>query len=568
VTWIAAHLAPLMFAGLVLLLFTGVPVTFALMACGLVFALAGIALGVMPPALMGALSLRVFGIVSSELLLAIPFFTFMGLVLQRSGMAEDLLETVGQVFGPVHGGLALAVVAAGALLGATTGVVAASVISMGLVSLPVMLRNGYNPRIACGVIASSGTLALVVPPSLVLIVVAEQLGVSVGDMYAAALVPAALLTGLYALLVGVLAAWQPEWMPPVPPQRQTLAQADGSAGYRSLLVLVTASALAGWLLVQAYPALLRASGRGSTPPADEVFMAGFGGAVLAAYLLSLLDAGLRLHRLSALARRVAFVLLPPLMLIVLVLGTVYLGVATPTEAGALGAVGAVVLAVARGRLTHRRAAQALLETGKLSCMVMFVLIGATFFSHAFQALGGRPWVEQLFAELPGGATGFLVVVTALVFVLGLFLDFFEIAFVLLPLLAPVAQGLGIDLVWFGILVGVNLQASFMTPPFGFSLLFLRGAAPRPATVDTETGSTLPGISTNDIYLGALPFAGVQLLVLGLLIAWPALVLREPTAAPLDAAAIERELEIALPPPPQQQQPDAEQMLTESLRGTR
>ena len=240
----------------------------------------------------------------------------------------------------------------------------------------------------------------------------------------------------------MLAAWRPEWLPPLPAQRRTLAQADGSAGYRSLLVLVMASAVAGVLLVDSYPAMLQATGREFAPPADEVFMVGFGGAVLAAFVLSLLDAGLRLHWLSPLARRVAFVLLPPLMLIFLVLGTVYLGVATPTEAGALGAVGAVVLALARRRLTRRNAAQALLETSKLSCMVMFVLIGATFFSHSFQALEGRLWVEQLFADLPGGATGFLVFVTALIFVLGLFLDFFEIAFVLLPLLAPVAHEAG------------------------------------------------------------------------------------------------------------------------------
>ncbi|MCW5657622.1 MAG: TRAP transporter large permease subunit [Burkholderiaceae bacterium] len=566
-TWIAAHLAPLMFAGLVVLLLTGVPVVFALMTCGVAFALAGMALDVMPPALLGALSLRVFSIVSSELLLAIPFFTFMGLVLQRSGMAEDLLETVGQVFGAIHGGLALAVVAVGALLGATTGVVAASVISMGLISLPVMLRTGYNPRIACGVIVSSGTLALVVPPSLVLIVVAEQLGTSVGDMYRAALVPAALLTGLYALLVAMLAVWHPEWLPSSPARRRTLARADGSAGYLSLLVLTIAGAVGGALLVEGYPTLLQAAGREFAPPADEVFMVGFGGAVLSAYLLSLVDAGLRLHWLSPLSRRVAFVLLPPLLLIFLVLGTVYLGVATPTEAGALGAIGAVLLALARRRLTRRNAAQALLETSKLSCMVMFVLIGATFFSHSFQALEGRLWVEQLFAQLPGGATGFLIVVTALIFVLGLFLDFFEIAFVLLPLLAPVAHNLGIDLVWFGLLVGVNLQASFMTPPFGSSLFFLRGVAPRSKTTEPDSGATMPGISTNDIYIGALPFVAVQVLVLGLLIAWPALVLRETPATPLDAAAIERALEIPRPAVPQQQI-DPVQMLLDSLVKTR
>jgi tripartite ATP-independent transporter DctM subunit len=325
--------------------------------------------------------------------------------------------------------------------------------------------------------------------------------------------------------------------------------------------------VAGVLLVAGYPAMLHAIGREFAPPADEVFMVGFGGAVFSAFVLSLVDAGLRLHWLSPLARRVAFVLLPPLMLIFLVLGTVYLGIATPSESGALGAVGAVLLAVARRRLSRRDAALALLETSKLSSMVMFVLIGATFFSLTFQSLDGRLWVERLFADLPGGATGFLIVVTALIFVLGLFLDFFEIAFVLLPLLAPVAYKLGIDLVWFGILVGVNLQASFITPPFGFSLLFLRGAAPHSDVIDPDSGKTVPGISTNDIYIGVLPFVGVQLLVLGLLIAWPALVLRETPAVPLDAAAIERVLEQGAPPP-QEQQPDPVQLLMESLRGSR
>ena len=287
-TWIAAHLAPLMFAGLVLLLLTGVPVVFALFTCGVAFALAGIALDVMPQALLGAWSLRVFGIVSSELLLAIPFFTFMGLVLQRSGMAEDLLETAAQICGPMHGGLALAVVLVGALLGATTGVVAASVVSMGLISLPVMLRNGYNPRIACGVIVSSGTLALVVPPSLVLIVVAEQLGTSVGAMYAAVLVPAALLIGLYALLVAAVAVWRPGWVPPLPAQQRALVQTDGNAGYRSLLLLVALGAGTGAIVVNRYPSLLRATGREFAPPADEVVMVGFGAAVLTTFVLSLL----------------------------------------------------------------------------------------------------------------------------------------------------------------------------------------------------------------------------------------------------------------------------------------
>ena len=528
-TWLAANLAPLMFAGLVLFLFTGVPVAFALVACGLSFAVLGIWLGVFPPELLGALPLRVFGIVSSELLLAIPFFTFMGLVLQRSGMAEDLLETIGQVFGPVRGGLSLAVVFVGALLGATTGVVAASVISMGLISLPVMLRNGYNPGIACGVIAASGTLALVVPPSLVLIVVAVLLGTSVGDLYAGALVPAALVIGLYAMLVMALAVFRPDWMPALPRDSRNFTEPGGGSGYQSLFVLFALSAGVGWLLLRGYPALLLSIGRDFPPPADEVVIMGLAGGVLSAFVLALADAGLRLHWLSALARRVAFVLLPPLLLIFLVLGTIFLGVATPTEGGAMGAVGAVALAAARGRLTLRDAAQALLATTKLSTLVMFVLIGSTVFSLTFTGMDGNVWVERLFADLPGGATGFLIFVTALVFVLGFFLDFFEIAFILLPLLAPIAQKLGIDMIWFGVLVGVNLQTSFMTPPFGFSLFFLRGVAPQ-------------RISTGDIYIGVLPFVLVQVLVMALIIAFPALVVHEGDRAnKMDAETIERAL---------------------------
>jgi TRAP-type mannitol/chloroaromatic compound transport system permease large subunit len=565
VSWLAANLAPLMFGGLALFLFTGVPVAFALMACGLTFALIGIAAGVLPPQLMGALPLRVFGIVSSELLLAIPFFTFMGMVLQRSGMAEDLLETIGQVFGPVRGGLALAVVFVGALLGATTGVVAASVISMGLISLPVMLRHGYNPRIASGVIVASGTLALVVPPSLVLIVVADQLGTSVGDMYAGALLPAALVVGLYAALVGVLALCKPQWMPALPPASRTFREANGSSGYRSLLVLFVISALAAWALLRGYPAFLRWMGREFAPPADEVLMVGLAGGVLCAFLLALLDAALRLHCLSGLTRKVAFVLIPPLILIFLVLGTIFLGVATPTEGGALGAVGAVVLAASRRRPTWREGARALLDATKLSTLVMFVLIGSTVFSLVFQGADGSLWVERLFVDLPGGATGFLLVVTLLIFVLGFFLDFFEIAFILLPLLAPVAHKLGIDVVWFGVLVGINLQTSFMTPPFGFSLFFLRGVAPQQDYADPRTGRLMRHVPTSDIYLGVLPFVAVQVLVMLLIIVFPSLVQRADARVRMDAPAVERALRRMAPPAPALPASDPVQLLLDSLR---
>jgi TRAP-type mannitol/chloroaromatic compound transport system permease large subunit len=563
------HLPPLMFAALAVFLMTGVPVAFALAACGLSFGLLGIELGVLPPQLLQALPLRLFGIVANETLLAIPFFTFMGLVLQRSGMAEDLLQTVGEVFGPLRGGLAVAVVLVGALLAATTGVVAASVISMGLISLPIMLRYGYRRSIASGVIVASGSLAQAVPPSLVLIVMADQLGRSVGDMYRGALLPAAMLIGGYLALVALLALARPKWMPALPAEARGQVEADGGSGHRSLALLAVLGAAGGWAMLQGYPWLLQSIGRTLPPPPDEVVMVALAAGVLSTFLLALADRVLRLGLLSSLAQRVAFVLVPPLILIFLVLGTIFMGVATPTEGGALGASGALVLAALRRRLAWREAAAALLATTKLSCFVMFVLIGATVFSLVFQAVDGSVWVEQLFDRLPGGALGFLIFVTVLIFLLGFFLDFFEIAFILLPLLAPVATKLGIDLIWFGVLIGINLQTSFITPPFGFSLFYLRSVAPSEARVDAE-GRTIPGVSTGEIYRGALPFVGVQLVVMALVIAFPALVLGDaPTAAAMDGAAIESQLrDMGRPAPGAESSPDPMQMLLDSLEGER
>ena len=522
--WLAAHLAPLMFVALVLVLASGVPVVFGLAACGLLFAAAGIHFEVMPAALMQALPLRLLAIMTNDMLLAIPFFTLMGLVLDRCGLARDLLETVGQVFGAVRGGLAFAVVLVGALLGATTGIIAASVISMGLFSLPLMQRHGYHPRVACGVIAASGSLTQIVPPSLVLIVLADQLNRGVGEMYAAALVPAALIIGGYLLVVAGMAWWLPAALPALPPASRAAHEADGSSGHRSLAALAGVSALASAAFMPIYPALMFALGRTHVaPPADETVIVALAAAVLMAYAFALADRGLRLHWLSALAQRVAFVLIPPLILIFLVLGTIYLGLATPTEGGAFGALGALLMGAARGRLRLPQFAEAALATLKLSTFVIFILIGSTVFSHTFNSLGGTAWVAQWFRELPGGATGLLVFVTLLVFVLGCFLDFFEIAFILVPLLAPVANTLGIDLVWLGVLLGVNLQTSFLTPPFGYALFFLRGVAPAHDRTDAATGQTIKGVSTNDLYLGVLPFVAVQVLVMGLLIAFPELV---------------------------------------------
>ena len=432
--WIAVWVGPLMFGGLVLVLLLGYPVAFALAAVGLAFGFVGIEAGLLRVELLQALPQRIYGIMQNETLLAIPFFTFMGLILERSAMAEDLLETIGQLFGPLRGGLAYAVIFVGALLAATTGIVAASVISMGLISLPVMMRYGYDRRLATGVIAASGTLAQIIPPSLVLIVMADQLGRPIGDLYSGALVPGLLLTGCYALYVFVMSIVHPMAAPALP------REARQSAG-RAMVVRILSS------------------------------------------------------------------LIPPLVLIFLVLGTIFLGVATPTEGGAMGACGALVLAFARGRLDTTMLRSAMDGTVRLSCFVMFILIGSTVFGLVFRGVNGDLWVEGMLTALPGGAIGFLVAVNLLVFVLAFFLDYFELAFILVPLLAPVADKLGIDLVWFGVLLAVNMQTSFMHPPFGFALFYLRSVAPK-------------SVRTSDIYLGAIPFVVIQIAMVALLIAFP------------------------------------------------
>jgi len=445
------NMAPLMFLALVVLLLMGYPVAFALAANGLLFGFIGIELGLLTPQLLQALPDRIFGIMRNDTLLAIPFFTFMGLILERSGMAEDLLDTIGQLFGPLRGGLAFAVVFVGALLAATTGVVAASVISMGLISLPIMLRYGYDRRLASGVIAASGTLAQIIPPSLVLIVLADQLGRSVGDMYEGAIVPGLVLTGLYAAYVMGVAVFRPAWAPALPLEARSL-------------------------------------------------------------------------RGLALLRRVIVSLMPPLILIFLVLGTIFIGVATPTEGGAMGASGALILALLNRRLTWSLLKQAMDTTAKLSSFVVFILIGSTVFTLVFRGVDGDLWVDHLLTSVPGGELGFLIVVNILVFFLAFFLDFFELAFIVVPLLAPVADKLGIDLIWFGVLLGVNMQTSFMHPPFGFALFFLRSVAPASEFLDKITGRRTAPVTTGQIYWGAVPFVGIQIVMICLVIAFPSMVL--------------------------------------------
>ena len=523
--FIATNFAPIMFGGLIIFLLLGFPVAFSLGACGLAFGVIGIEMGVFPSSVLAWLPQRLIGIMANDTLLAVPFFTLMGLILERSGMAEDLLDTVGQVFGPLRGGLALAVVLVGAMLAATTGVVAASVISMGLISLPIMLRNGYDRKFTSGVIAASGTLAQIIPPSLVLIIMADQLGRSVGDMYKGAFVPAFMLVGCYVVYIAGLAIFRPASVPALPPEARIYREPNGGGGYPSLLVLMVLSFLVSIVLARYMPEVHSWwLGREVTSvPTDEKVVVAMCGGAFVALVIALVNKYARLGLLSRLAERVTFVLIPPLLLIFLVLGTIFLGVATPTEGGAMGAVGAMVMALVRKRLDMKLLKQALASTTKLGSFVMFILIGATIFGLVFQAADGPVWVEHLLADLPGGPVGFLIVVNIMIFFLAFFLDYFELSFIVVPLLAPVAEKLGIDLIWFGVLLAINMQTSFLHPPFGFALFFLRSVAPDKPYVDRVTNKVMEPVTTMQIYKGAIPFLLIQLFMVGTLIAFPGIV---------------------------------------------
>lgn len=502
--FLIANLAPIMFGALVVFLLSGFPVAFSLAANGLFFGLVGIELGLLKPELLQALPNRIFGIMSNDTLLAIPFFTFMGLILERSGMAEDLLDTIGQLFGPLRGGVAYAVIFVGALLAATTGVVAASVISMGLISLPVMLRYGYDKKIASGVIAASGTLAQIIPPSLVLIVMADQLGRSVGDMYQAAFIPGLMLTGMYIGYVLIISFLKPTWVPALPPEARNLRQPNGTSGVISLFVLIAGTIAACYAIEKILLA--------SNPKlhADEGIIYAATLSITGAFLIAYINRKMKLGMLSKIAEQVVFVLVPPLALIFLVLGTIFVGIATPTEGGGMGALGALVLALMNRRLSWSLLKQAMNSTSRLSCFVMFILIGSSVFGLIFRGVNGDLWVEHLLTSLPGGTAGFLIVVNILFFGLAFFLDFFELAFILVPLVGPVAEKLGIDLIWFGVLLSVNMQTSFMHPPFGFALFYLRSVAPKE-------------VKTSDIYWGAVPFVVIQVIMVTLIIAFPKLI---------------------------------------------
>jgi len=512
---LASNLAPIMFVSLIVFLLLGYPVAFALAANGLLFFVIGVELAPSSDSinlswpLLNAMPERLWGVMSNDTLLAIPFFTFMGIVLERSGMAEDLLDTIGQLFGPIRGGLAYAVIFVGALLAATTGVVAASVIAMGLISLPIMLRYGYDRSVASGVIAASGTLAQIIPPSLVLIVLADQLGRSVGDMYAGALIPGLVLTSLYMGYILLMTFIRRDSMPALPLEARSLG-----SGVTSLLVAV-AAAMAITYAAHYYLSATQGSNA-------DILGATIGVAVI--YVVAVLDRGLKTNLMSRLAQQVIIVLIPPLALIFLVLGTIFLGIATPTEGGAMGAVGALIMAAAKGRLSLDVIRQALTSTTRLSSFVLFILIGARVFSLTFYGVNGHIWVEELLTATPGGETGFLIVVNVMVFFLAFFLDFFELAFIIVPLLAPAAESLGIDLIWFGILLGINMQTSFMHPPFGFALFYLRSVAARVPYLDKVTGKVTAPVTTGQIYWGAVPFVCIQVIMVALTIMFPQMVM--------------------------------------------
>jgi len=545
--FLSDNMAPIMFGSLVVFLLLGYPAAFSLAAIGLIYALLGIDLGLFAPDFLQALPERVYGVMNNDTLLAIPFFTFMGLVLERSGMAEDLLDTIGQLFGTVRGGLAYAVIFVGALLAATTGVVAASVISMGLISLPIMMRYGYDRRVASGVIAASGTLAQIIPPSLVLIVMADQLGRSVGDMYEGAFIPGLALAGLYAVYMFFVTILFPKATPGLPAEAVGFREPNGSRGLWSLGVLAIVSGVFGWFMMR----------NSETHGADYVVLTMFFG-IIFAFCVAVVNWGVShvtgFRFLSHMAQQTTFVMVPPLFLIFLVLGTIFIGVATPTEGGAMGASGALILGALKRRLSWDLIRQAVESTAKLSAFVVFILLGARVFSLTFYGVSGHIWVENLLTSLPGGQIGFLIFVNAFVFVLAFFLDFFELAFIVIPLLGPAAEHLGIDLIWFGVILGVNMQTSFMHPPFGFALFYLRSVAPREPYIDRVSGKRTEGITTGQIYWGAIPFVVLQLIMVLLVIFFPTTVTHyKGTGATVDPNKVKIEIpqidipQITMPP---------------------
>jgi tripartite ATP-independent transporter DctM subunit len=430
-------LGPLMFLGLLVFVFSGYPIAFSLAGTGLFFSIFGMLMGYFDVSFFNTLTERIFGVMANYVLLAVPFFIFMGTMLEKSKLAEDLLTTIGMLFGPIRGGVAIAVVLVGTLLAAATGVVGATVVAMGLISLPVMLRYGYSKELAAGVICASGTLGQIIPPSVVLVVLGDQLGVSVGDLYLGAFFPGLMLSGFYIIYVVAISILKPEMAPALPKEVRNIP-------------------------------------------------------------------------LKTLIKRVIFVMFPPLFLIILVLGSIFAGIATPTEAGALGAVGAMILAALNKRLTIENLKDTMNDTAKLTVMVVFLLIGSTVFSLVFRGVYGDVWIDNLLLNIPGGKWGLIFIANLVIFILGFFIDFFEIVFIVIPMIAPTAAKLGIDMVWFGVMIGMNLQTSFLTPPFGFSIFYLKGVSP-------------PELKTTHVYRGVIPFIIIQLIALTVMIVYPEIV---------------------------------------------
>ena len=418
----------LMFLSLMLMLMLGYPVAFTLGAVSMLFG--GIFLGF---DFFNLLPLRIWGVMTNFTLLAVPLFIFMGIVLDKSGLAEELLDTMGLLFGRLRGGLAVSVVVVGALLAATTGVVGATVVTMGIIALPAMLRRNYSRQLATGTIAAAGTLGQIIPPSIVLILLGDVMGVPVGRLFIGAVVPGTLLVALFLIYLCLYA----------------------------------------WLRPEVAPAI--------TPETDEHIV-----------------------------RKVFLTLLPPLALVVGVLGSIFFGIASPTESAAVGALGALLLAALHGQLTLERLREAMQLTTRLTSMVFMILIGATAFGLVFRGMGGDQLVLDVMTNLPGGALGFLVASMLLIFVLGFFLDFLQICFIVVPVLAPIAAGMGVDLLWLAVLIAINLQTSFLTPPFGFSLFYLKAVAPEE-------------IRIQHIYQGIIPFISIQVGAILLLCLFPALV---------------------------------------------
>ena len=453
--WMAFYL----FAAVFVLLLAGYPVAFTLAGTALLFTLIGEATGTFDPAFLEALPNRLYGIMTNQILIAVPLFVFMGVMLERSRIAENLLETMARLFGPLRGGIGISVTLVGMLLAASTGIVGATVVTMGLLSLPTMLKRGYDPQISTGVICASGTLGQIIPPSIVLVLLGDVISsayqqaqldmgifspetVSVGDLFVGAVIPGLLLVGLYMLYIVLVAMLRPQTMPAIP--RDTDAD--------------------------------RAHGT---------------------------------------AKAVLVSLLPPLLLIVVVLGSIIAGLATPTEAAAIGAVGAMSLAAARRQLTRDNLTAVVRSTASVTSMVFMILIGASLFSLVFRGFGGDELVQELLGDLPGGAYSAVFAVMLVMFLLGFVLDFIEITFVVVPIVGPVLLAMGIDPVWLGIMIAINLQTSFLTPPFGFALFYLRGVAP-------------PAIRTLHIYRGVLPFIIIQLLAMAMIAYWPQLATWLPT----------------------------------------